>query len=233
MSTLWNIVEKTADYAATEKGKETVERTLDTHEQEIVDVVLDIQQNEFVRKISDQWDKLTPEDQKELYEKGSQTVRSTIKRSSWLSHINKLFSFLPSKDKIRKNTFDNFTPLVRIFVHLGIFSRPEWLTDEEIHTNIEDDRKWLERQLLIAQAACRVVPQLRPWLPVIQKIKPLVQVGAAWQERILHAVNNAMEKDHIVAEAKSDLYKNVSTDTTKLWTQVEAENLSNEVRKVA
>jgi len=236
MSDLWAFAEKAADYAATEQGKDTIEQTLDTHEQEIVDVVLEIQENKFVRKVSHQWDKLSPEDQQKLYEKGSQTVRWVAKRSVtlWLkSPISQLFSFLPGKIDLRKNMFDKFTPLIRIFVHLGIFSRPAWLTDEELHKNIADDAQGLKNQLRIAQVACTAVPQLRPYRSIINKVKPLVTIGAAWQEKILHAVNNAMEKDHVVAGAKSNLYKNVSTDTTKLWTQVEAEILSNEVRQAA
>ena len=238
MSGLWEMAAKAANYAATEQWKETIEQTLDTHEQEIVDVVLEIQQNEFVRKVSGQWDRLTPEDQKKLYEKGSQTLRWVAKRSMslWLvpkSPMSQLFPFISGKNDLRKDMFDKFTPLLRIFVHLGIFSRPAWLTDEEIHKNIADDAQGLKNQLRIAEVACMAVPQLRPWLPIIQKVKPLVTIGAASQEKILHAVTNAMEHDHVVAGAKSNLYRNVSTDTTKLWTQVEADNLSDEVRQAA
>jgi hypothetical protein len=42
-----------------------------------------------------------------------------------------------------------------------------------------------------------------------------------------------MEHDRVVAAAQQDLYKNVSTDATKLWTAVEADNLSHEVRQEA
>jgi len=74
-----DIIEKTlssvADHAGETEAKEYVKQVLSDNEQEIVAMVLDIQQNDFVQKIADQWDKMSPEDQKDLYEKGSQTVR--------------------------------------------------------------------------------------------------------------------------------------------------------------
>jgi hypothetical protein len=47
-------------------------------------------------------------------------------------------------------------------------------------------------------------------------LSPLISLSADVQENILHAVTNAMEHDRVVAAAQQDLYKNVSTDATKL-----------------
>jgi hypothetical protein len=90
------------------------------------------------------------------------------------------------------------------------------LDDEQIHKNIASDRKGIKRQLFVIKSACALVPQLRPALPVIQRLSPLISLSPDAQENVLHAVTNAMEHDRVVAVAQQDLYKNVSTDATKL-----------------
>jgi hypothetical protein len=223
-----------ADLVAKTEGKEMVEKVLSEKEQEIVSMVLDIQQNDFIKKIAIQWDKLSEKDKMDLYNKWEQSIWASMKRVSWTSLMTgNLFSFLPRADRFRKNIFNNFTPAVRIFVHLGILSRPAWLDDDQIHKNIIADRKGIKRQLFIIKWACAVVPQLRPALPIVQRLSPLITLSADAQENILHAVTNTMEHDHVVAVAQQDLYKNVSTDASTLWTQVEATHLSDEVKQVA
>jgi len=56
---------------------------------------------------------------------------------------------------------------------------------------------------------CYVVPELMPIAPEVSKIKPLINVLAASQEKILLAVNNATEKDAVVAQTKGELYESM------------------------
>jgi predicted transposase YbfD/YdcC len=58
-----------ADLVAKTEGKEKVEKILSDKEKEIVAVVLEAQQNTFIKKIAEQWDKFSEEDKMRLYEK--------------------------------------------------------------------------------------------------------------------------------------------------------------------
>ncbi len=183
-----------------------IDALLNNHEQTLVESILALKQHWFIKQIQQQREKMPEEEKIELYKKWSYSVWSTIKRSTWLSlPTRNLFSFLPTKDTVRKEIFHAFTPAIRLFVHLGIFSRPWWVDDETIKENIQTDAKGIKQQLNLLESACTMIPQLRPWLPAIEKIKPLLSIGADAQERILHAVNHAQQNISLTAANKETL----------------------------
>lgn len=226
-------IDKAAEIAATENGKKSIEQTLDTHEQQIVDIVLWLKNNAAIQKLSDQREQFSDDKKQELYESWSMGIWSTIKRSVELPPMWNLLTLIPSKSSIRENLFKKFTPAVRVLVHIWIFSRPEWLTDEKMKENITSDKEGLNRQVWILEKLCYVVPELMPIAPEVSKIKPLINVLAASQEKVLLAVNNATEKDAVVAHTQNEIYKNVSTDVAHLETQVSSSDLEKSVKKAA
>lgn len=192
--------------------KEEKESELNNHEQKFVESILQIQHNEFVQKIITQREQLTEHDKLQLYQKWANTIRASVKRSPAFMFANRsLESFLPTTDTLRKNTFDMFTPLVRSMVHMGILSKPEGLTDQQVHQNIQKDAQGAKMQIRIIEWACAVIPYMRPALPMIRTIKPWIYMATDAQERILHAVNHALEKDKLIAHTQHEVYENLNT----------------------
>lgn len=64
-----------------------------------------------------------------------------------------------------------FEPAMRLCVHLGLLSKPNAITPENMVKDMQLDFKSLNAKLTVLEAVATVVPRLRPALPLIQELK--------------------------------------------------------------
>jgi hypothetical protein len=117
------------------------------------------------------WNKLTPEDQKLLYESKKPSVFNTIKEGITSS------PFLPPMPNLKYKKFslkffgDSLAKSVRPMVHYDMLPAPQGMSKEEIAKDIVGDQKSTKRLLSMLQIIVTVfAPELEP---EVQKAKAI------------------------------------------------------------
>lgn len=156
-----------------------------------------IKNNSLFQDFSNTWNNFSEKEKEEIYNNGDYafTITWSMKRnfkimnpigSPFRSPLVRLFQKKGIKEQLTKDSFETMSAGIRVMVHFWLLKKPENISNEDLLDNIKKDAKNIKNKLWILEKAAILIPQLRPALPVIQKIKPLLESSAdLWQEVML------------------------------------------------
>lgn len=162
-------------------------------------VLQSLKENKNFSKFSNIWNSFSEKDKIEIYKEGSNAFELTWWIKQNLKMINPLKSPIRSplirmfqkesiKNQITKDSFGMISSAIRVFVHFWILNKPENLKKEDLIKNITKDEKHLNTQINILEKIAMVIPELKPALPIIKKIKPIVKISSGiWKEIMLES----------------------------------------------
>ncbi len=156
-----------------------------------------IKNNSLFQDFSNTWNNFSEKEKEEIYKNGDYAFTMTwgMKRnlkimnpisSPFRSPFVRLFQKEGIKEQLTKDSFETMSAGIRVMIHFWLLRKPENISNENLLDNIKKDAKNIKNKLWILEKAAMVIPQLRPALPAIQKIKPLLKSSAdLWQEVML------------------------------------------------
>lgn len=126
-----------------------------------------------------------------------------------------------------------FEPAMRLCVHLGLLSKPNAITPENMVKDMQLDFKSLNAKLTVLEAVATVVPRLRPALPLIQELKKYA--NQLWETGVQTLINRQSDKQTVpenTPESIKETYPpkaEAAKDTTKLKTGIQTGKVKEDV----
>lgn len=145
--------------------------------------------NQSFQKFKKLWKDMSEEDKEKIYKHGDYAFSLTwgMKRniqmlnpiSGPLRHpVARILSKDSFKQQFTKDGMEVASWAMRTLVNLGAIDKPKSITDEVLLQNIKKDGANMKTKIWMLEKAAMVIPELKPALPIIQKLKPLVDVSS-------------------------------------------------------
>ncbi len=201
-----------------------------------------IKNNSLFQDFSNTWNSFSESEKEEIYKNGDYafTMTWSMKRnmkimnpisSPFRSPLVRLFQKDSLKQQLSKDSFETMSAGIRVMVHLWLLKKPNNIANEDLMENIKKDAKNIKNKLWILEKAAMVIPQLRPALPVIQKIKPLLESSADIGQEIMLENQNEASTHQKADEINKETKQHNKTYTKQLAQQRNAQNQEAEELK--
>jgi len=135
-------------------------------------------------------------------------------KSPFRNPLVRIFQKDSFKNQFKKDFFEVFSVAVRIFVHLGLLKKPGNLLDQDLIKNIQKDSKNIKAKIWMIEKAAMIIPQLRPALPTIQKIKPIVVSTNNVSAEVMLQRHKKQSVQQIQSDTQAQLLDNNSMNKT-------------------
>lgn len=198
-------VEKFGEYYV--ENPESLEKQAKQNLNQILD---SLNSNQSFQDFAKIWDEFDDKQKQDIYKDGEYVFGFTGSFQRSLKLINPIKSPFRSpmvrifqkdnfKDQFKQDFFEVFSGAIRIFIHLWLLKKPDNLSNQDIIRNIQKDSQNIKAKIWMIEKAAMIIPQLRPVLPTIQKIKPIVtstnQVGTEimlqrQQQQAIHQIQS-------------------------------------------
>jgi len=201
-----------------------------------------IKNNSLFQDFSNTWNNFSEKEKEQIYKDGDYafTMTWSIKRnmkimnpisSPFRSPLVRLFQKESFKEQLTKDSFETMSAGIRFMIHLWLLKKPDNIANEDLMENIKKDAKNIKNKLWILEKAAMVIPQLRPALPVIQNIKPILESSAdLWQE-IMSEEQNKLSTNQEADKINKETKQHNKTYTKQLAQQRNAQNQEAEELK--
>jgi len=180
------------------KYVDNLSKNMDSEKQEgsLKEWLNSIESNESFKKFSNIWDSFSEKEKEDIYNGGDYlfSIKWSMKRnfklinpitSPFRSPLVRFFEKKSFKEQFTKDSFEVVNSAIRFMVHLWILKKPENISTEVLLKNLKKDAKNIRTKMWILEKAAMIIPQLRPALPVIQKLKPIIERSSNLAEKTM------------------------------------------------
>ncbi len=212
-------VEKFGEYYV--ENPESLERQSKQNLNQILD---SLNSNQSFQDFARIWDEFDDKQKQDIYKDGEYVFGFTGSFQRSLKLINPIKSPFRSpmvrifqkdnfKDQFKQDFFEVFSGAIRIFIHLWLLNKPDNLSNQDVIRNIQKDSQNIKAKIWMIEKAAMIIPQLRPVLPTIQKIKPIVVSTNNVGTEIMLQRHKQQAIQQIQSDTQTQLSQNMSEAT--------------------
>jgi hypothetical protein len=209
-------VEKFGEYYV--ENPESLERQSKQKMNQILD---DLQSNTYFQDFAKIWNEFDDKQKQDIYKDGDYAFSFNGSFQRNLKLLNpiqwpfrnpmvRIFQKDSFKDQFKQDFFEVFSVAIRIFIHLGLLQKPDNLSDQDLIRNIQKDSQNIKAKIWMIEKAAMIIPQLRPALPTIQKIKPIVVSTNRVGTEIMLQRHKQQSIHQIQSDTQTQLFQNIS-----------------------
>ena len=158
---VWEATTKKFDKIDNEKKKEW-----------FISLINQLDENSNINRLKNKRNSMTNEQKLKLYNRQALTISNALKKWSpiytifrsiidWNKHASKNWS----KNALKFSFLEQIP--CRFFVELGIFNKPEWLTDQKLIDDVKKDAKNFNIYLWFCETVCKCIPEAKAAVPFI------------------------------------------------------------------
>lgn len=158
---VWEATTKKFDKIDNEKKKEW-----------FISLINQLDENSNINRLKNKRNSMTNEQKLKLYNRQALTISNALKKWSPIYTIfrsiidrNKHASKNWSKNALKFSFLEQIP--CRFFVELGIFNKPEWLTDQKLIDDVKKDAKDFNIYLWFCETVCKCIPEAKAAVPFI------------------------------------------------------------------
>lgn len=152
-------------------------------------ILNELETNESFKKFQKLWNEMSEENKEKIYKHGDYAFSLTwgMKRNIQMLNpisgplrqpIARILSKDSFKQQFTKDGMEIASWAMRTLVNLGVIEKPKNISDEVLLQNIKKDGANMKTKMWVLEKAAMVIPELKPALPIIQKIKPLMDASS-------------------------------------------------------
>ena len=158
------------------------------------------EENSAIKWCKEQWNQLSEDQKLKLYNRWAVTIWNSLRNQPVVKIPRVYIDWAKNTVKHWVKNAARFKFLeeipTRFFVEMGIFNKPEWLTDEQLCKDIKSDAKNVNLYLWICEAICAVVPEAQPAVPIIEWLRKCSKwYKEEWAETLIARVNKWKEEE--------------------------------------
>lgn len=189
-------------------------------------VLNELETNQSFQKFQKLWNDVSEKDKEKIYKDGDYAFTLTwgVKRQIQILNpisgplrqpILRILSKDSFKEQLTKDGMGIVSWAMRTCIHLGVLDKPKNISDEVLLQNIKKDGANMKTKIWLLEKAAMVIPELKPALPIIQKIKPLINTSSDLAVKTMVKKQSEKQISESVEGTKAELKEVISPDISE------------------
>ena len=183
-------------------------------------LIEEVEGNEQIGKLKEIWNSMTEKQKYKLYKKGAINLTHFITNGCAVYQVSRsaINAFINAKNNWAKNAtkyaFLEQIPC-RFLVELGIFDKPEKLSDEQLIKDVKKDAKNYNLYLWIAETACTFIPDAQAAVPFIAMARKYTKWYEEHWTEVMIAKLREKKEEKIKKDTNEALAQTLTQEPTK------------------
>ena len=183
-------------------------------------LIEEVEENKEIGTLQRVWNSMTEKQKHKLYKKGAINFTHVITNGCTIYQVSSsaINAFINTKNNWAKNAakyaFLEQIPC-RFMVELGIFNKPEELSDEQLIKDVKKDAKNYNLYLWIAETACTLIPDAQAAVPFIAMARKYTKWYEEHWTEVMAAKLREKKEEKIKEETNKALAKILKQEPIK------------------